>query len=280
MIEFFLGGMVMRKKYTFNLTKKVLGRFFGYFPQNDIKDGQGLVTRFTTAFTLAEVLITLGIIGVVAAITIPGLTSNYRKKQLETQIKATYTTIQQAMRLAEEEGGVDVDIIANNTASMKNWFQNFLQPALKTEQVCYQTAGCWHKKGEVKTLNHGNPSFETAVGINDSTLGWATMTFRIAKGAAFNLDGSGNGNTRGLFGVDSKGNSLQFYFDANGSAKPNVIGKDIYIMVYAPDVGFVPAGHSRTRQQVEQNCSAGNGYWCLERLKNDGWIINDAVWKR
>ena len=48
-----------------------------------------VTTKQKSAFTLAEVLITLGIIGVVAALTIPILISNYRKRQLETQIKAT-----------------------------------------------------------------------------------------------------------------------------------------------------------------------------------------------
>ena len=42
------------------------------------------------AFTLAEVLITLGIIGVVAAMTMPSLIANYKKKQAVTQLKATY----------------------------------------------------------------------------------------------------------------------------------------------------------------------------------------------
>ena len=41
------------------------------------------------AFTLAEVLITLGIIGVVAAITIPGLVADYQKKVLVAQFKKT-----------------------------------------------------------------------------------------------------------------------------------------------------------------------------------------------
>ena len=43
------------------------------------------------AFTLAEVLVTLGVIGVIAAMTIPGLMSNYRKRQLQTQIKADFS---------------------------------------------------------------------------------------------------------------------------------------------------------------------------------------------
>ena len=57
-----------------------------------------LKNRF--GFTLAEVLITLGIIGVLAAMTIPNLISTYRKKQIEIQAKVTYSTIQQALRFA------------------------------------------------------------------------------------------------------------------------------------------------------------------------------------
>ena len=40
-----------------------------------------------SAFTLAEVLITLGIIGVVAALTIPSIVADYRNKQTATQLK-------------------------------------------------------------------------------------------------------------------------------------------------------------------------------------------------
>ena len=56
------------------------------------------------AFTLAEVLITLGVIGVLAAITIPDLMSNFLKKQLEIQIKANYSIIQQAIKYADYDG--------------------------------------------------------------------------------------------------------------------------------------------------------------------------------
>ena len=47
------------------------------------------------AFTLAEVLITLGIIGVVAAMTMPALIANHRKTVLKTQFKKAYSELQQ-----------------------------------------------------------------------------------------------------------------------------------------------------------------------------------------
>lgn len=52
------------------------------------------------AFTLAEVLITLGIIGVVAAMTIPTLVTNADKKATATKLKVFYSKINQAVKLS------------------------------------------------------------------------------------------------------------------------------------------------------------------------------------
>ena len=54
-------------------------------------------------FTLAEVLITLGIIGVVAALTIPSLMSKYHRMTVETKLKKFYSTMNQAIKLSEED---------------------------------------------------------------------------------------------------------------------------------------------------------------------------------
>ncbi len=56
-------------------------------------------------FTLAEVLITLGIIGVVAAMTIPALIANQREKETVVRLKKTYSTISNAYTLILEEYG-------------------------------------------------------------------------------------------------------------------------------------------------------------------------------
>ena len=60
-------------------------------------------TKVKLAFTLAEVLITLGIIGVVAAITIPGLINNYKAKQLRTKYLKAYSTVAQAFKLMQND---------------------------------------------------------------------------------------------------------------------------------------------------------------------------------
>lgn len=66
-----------------------------------------IVTRAfkSKGFTLAEVLITLGIIGVVAAITIPTLMQNSQDKEKITALKKTYSTLSQAFSMAKAENG-------------------------------------------------------------------------------------------------------------------------------------------------------------------------------
>src|SRR5574344_866092 len=56
-------------------------------------------------FTLAEVLITLGIIGVVAALTIPTLIGNYEKTLFANKFKDSFSILSQAVNLSQAENG-------------------------------------------------------------------------------------------------------------------------------------------------------------------------------
>lgn len=60
------------------------------------------------AFTLAEVLITLGVIGIVAAMTLPAIVQNYQKKVLSEQLKKGYSVISQALTLMYMDMGEDI----------------------------------------------------------------------------------------------------------------------------------------------------------------------------
>ena len=105
--------------------------------------GLHLFLRRLTAFTLAEVLITLGIIGVVAALTIPTLMANHRKQVVETRLAKFYSTINQAIKTAEAdygdanqwdrlEYGFNEDEDGNPTTSKAlAWFEKYLKPYLK-----------------------------------------------------------------------------------------------------------------------------------------------------
>lgn len=91
-------------------------------------------SRKIVAFTLAEVLITLGIIGIVAAMTVPILVNNYQKNATVTKLKKTYTVLFQAIRLSESDNGnVDTWDYGNsqNGSSTLNWFNTYLANYLK-----------------------------------------------------------------------------------------------------------------------------------------------------
>lgn len=85
-------------------------------------------------FTLAEVLITLGIIGVVAALTMPALISNYRKNVVVERLKKFYTVMNQAVLQATEEYGdwKQWDVSAGDPL-IENYLKKYLK-ILKTER--------------------------------------------------------------------------------------------------------------------------------------------------
>ena len=97
------------------------------------------------AFTLAEVLITLGIIGIVAAMTLPALVQKYRNQVVETRLKKFYSAMNQAVKMAEVDYGdkkiwyqdlygLAVDSEGNPIEGSSNvdiWFQKYLAPYLK-----------------------------------------------------------------------------------------------------------------------------------------------------
>ncbi len=84
------------------------------------------------AFTLPEVLITLGIIGVVAALTMPSLVANYQKKATAIKVKKFYTNFNQAIKLSEIENGDFKYWTYNNSNEL---YDNYLAKYLKVVQV-------------------------------------------------------------------------------------------------------------------------------------------------
>lgn len=103
-------------------------------------------------FTLAEVLITLGIIGVVAAMTLPALIQNHRNSVVETRLKKFYSAINQAVVMAENDygdkkewyedlTGAEIDNDGNpipGSSELEKWFNKYLMPYLievKTETL-------------------------------------------------------------------------------------------------------------------------------------------------
>ena len=86
-------------------------------------------------FTLAEVLITVGVIGVVAAMTLPGLVNKYKKIVVVNKLKKFYTVMTQAIKLEEVEKG-DLEYwmpdCETQSGCLESWFDEHLAKHIKT----------------------------------------------------------------------------------------------------------------------------------------------------
>lgn len=80
------------------------------------------------AFTLAEVLITLGIIGVVAALTIPTLIANHQKEVVGTRLKKFYSSFNQAIQMSVAENGdfSTWHLDTQDNATNEKWVQEYI----------------------------------------------------------------------------------------------------------------------------------------------------------
>ena len=84
-----------------------------------------LNNRVNWAFTLAEVLVTLGIIGVVAALTIPSLVSNTKKSEVSARLKRFNSIMSQVMIDSERVNGMAEDWFQSSMTA-KQYFDKYI----------------------------------------------------------------------------------------------------------------------------------------------------------
>lgn len=181
------------------------------------------------AFTLAEVLITLGIIGVVAAMTIPTLMNNIQNEAFKQAYKKDYSILSQAFsQVVSDNGGSIKNVFAGDTAGGES-FKNALRQYLKYTTDCSgpsneggtgsgaSVEGCWHRANQWKDGNKTNLPEIAIPGLvlNDGTL----LRMEVSKSDC-NFDMTPyNGNYSRCAYIN---------VDVNGFKPPNQIGKDIF----------------------------------------------------
>ena len=227
------------------------------------------------AFTLAEVLITLGIIGVVAAITMPVIITKYQQKQVVEQLKKVYATLEQAFKLSEVENGfadewVDDGSSTVNKDILNKYFDTYWRPYLKIVKTCQSNIDCGYNQSffyDIYNEDSGaqivNLSTRVTVILNDGTL----LSFVPMN---WNSDGSA---------YMSK--TQQIRVDLNGARGKNRYGRDVFIFVIDLDKHFIkPFGFEKNWDDCRKNASGHAGQNCLKRIVEDGWQIkgNDYPW--
>ena len=218
-------------------------------------------------FTLAEVLITLGIIGVVAAMTLPALVGKYKKVQTVSQLRKVYSTLSQGMLRSVSDNGdssewVDTSLEVNVDNS-KIYFDKYWRPYLKIIKVCDAPESCGYNSGWVKILD-GSAS----ILVIDET---RTAGF-LADGTFLSFVTVNWGT-----GVPLYSKSQIVRADLNGPKPPNTIGKDIFVFnINLNNNSIKPACSTNATAYINNDCKVGgDGHCCLQKIINDNWTIKD-----
>ena len=221
-----------------------------------------LLTHNSKAFTLAEVLIALVVIGIIAAITVPTIISNVEERERTARVKKVYATLSNAMTRVKADGGdMDFAFADNNISNMKSWYNTYLKKYLVTTKVCYNQKGCWNS-GDTKYLK-GSIATQNQTGI---CVGDHCLTAILNDGTFISINTWNNGS---IYGISTSAPVVMgLLFDINGSKKPNTFGKDIFVTVFTED-GFVPAYKGKTKAQIDNDCSKyGTGTSCIQKYLN------------
>ncbi len=236
---------------------------------------QGGGGSLLTAFTMAEILLSLTIIGVVAAITLPSLTGNINERTWNTQRKALYARMSQAIALMPALNGYGTIDDTTDTAA-ETFVTAGLSKVLKINNICdsehLEDCGLASK---ITTLGGNTNDLPVALSdLNPGLLENAVfLNFPDTKPAAFE---TANGESVLTFynpnctasdvfytGQDVNGNAGQymkqqvctnFIFDLNGSKGPNTVGKDIGIMsvIYSSDSVVVMPVQPKVMNQAKK----------------------------
>ena len=183
------------------------------------------------AFTLAEVLITLGIIGVVAAMTMPSLIQHHREKAMVTSLEKFVSTISQAVDLYKADNEC-VDSISTCVSYIS-----------KGDENCENFAPIAAKMNVIASVNNANKS--TADWLPDKAYNYygeeqegiyGGVSKRNIGTCAYLLN---DGTT---FAVDSNPTNFDIMVDVNGKKLPNRVGQDIFPLLIGADANFVNAG--------------------------------------
>ena len=176
-----------------------------------------LLANVKFGFTLAEVLITLGIIGIVAALTIPGLITKCKEMQYRVTYKKVYSSLNQAMKYAQEDDGIDLTLSAkridgvmrtNNIGEIFKYISRYY----KATTTCFDNNAdkCWVcEKGEAGYIPNGAPDW---LGCNKRS-----YSFVDANGVAYYLYSN---------------SEFPILIDVNGNRKPNQLGRDRFVMKF------------------------------------------------
>ncbi len=225
------------------------------------------------AYSLAELLLITGIIGVIASLTIPQLISHYHKKITTICLKAQYTKLLQVLKYAEEDYGEVTTWNLNGLAPttvpydtvISDFVHKYISPYYKILNDCGTNCE-QRRKVLVCNLNKTNCN-------NNRNYNRFRYTLYLNDGSCleFMLD-----NNRHYW------LNLKIFIDINGDSAPNIVGKDIFVFqagqstkkLYGADYTDDVILNNR-RAGCSLNAADYAGDMCGGLIQKHNWTIPD-----
>lgn len=194
------------------------------------------------AFTLSEVLVTMGIIGVISALTVPTLMNNYQRKAYAVQLRKTVNDIANAVDMLITEEG-------KSTFSATTEFANldtFITRRLKTTKTCSSSEASNCFSGE-----------------NYASINGTTRTAFTCAGNSYVLADSS------AICMTKNGSNVTVNIDINGQDAPNIGGRDMFVFMIDGNGEIQGTGN-------DASCltsTTGDGCYDLLAVENN-WKMN------
>ena len=205
-------------------------------------------------FTLAEVLVTLGIIGVVSAMTVPSLMQNYQRQSYVTQLHKVYNETNQALvQYINDSNAINLSEAGLNSNAAA---ETFMKKYFRIVQTCDSTTNCF--SDNYKSLSGADYS-----GVMDKNV----KAFILANGASIRFNYAKSGDK--LYNVA---------VDINGLKGPNIHGRDLFFM-FIYNNGLIddrgesaPMTEDARNTAYEEKCQkVSNIGGCFGKILNDNW---------
>ena len=226
-----------------------------------------LILKNKKAFTLAEVLITLGIIGVVSALTLPNLMTNYKNKVYVAQLQRICNVLSGgAARLMKDEEvdnmfytSLFVDQTVDDSltgesykAAIGDAVENFFKSYFKVVKICgFENNGCYGTSYKGLDKNAGN--FPTSAN---------QYCAKVDTGAVVCISNY------------KSGTSAEVSIDVNGAKAPKILGRDAFNLLLDSKGTLKESAEGGSRHE---NCGVSGmqyGSGCFDKVVKDGWKMD------
>jgi len=234
---------------------------------------------------LAELLVVLGVIGIVAMLTIPALMQSYQKKAWVTQLQKSMSMWQNgiATMMANEEAEVlnDCEFLAPDKG---NYTYSGLTSAAGVEAATNVLKNYFKiTKYEIFPCEKGSNTFWRLDGNGYGSI-WNSCHVKL-----YMADGS---TAYWMYMGGSGGGSGSIAIDVNRDKEPNTIGRDVFVFIIENQKGLMPLHSSKHKEELnacswsDASCATSCGvpgssdvtgvigYGCAARIIDEGWVMN------